>query len=163
MTLKTGSQSNFPILGTGKWHEAEIRGYDDWIHYLHMERCDELGVEHTHSNDEKVDLFGGRLLVMEPASTTSTGVSAIETEHLLDVDDFPPIGLWVDYINTPEVVQIREYGEFRYLRNEGYILSYVPQSFVSSVQAGIDVNAEECIYWLEDLHHVSRDIIKSWI
>jgi len=162
-TLKLGPHSTFPVFGDGNYYNDEIRGFEDWIRYLHIARCTELNVDDSNSSYEKIRLQGGRLLVTEPHMTTSMGVSGEESNHLLDVDDCPPIGLWVDYIDTPEIVEIPQSGGQRYFRNDGYIISYIPQSFIELVQLGIDVNAEECIYWLEDQKHVSGKIIKSWI
>ena len=161
-TLELGPNSNLPIFGVGTTSESEIVGMNDWMDNLHSNRRKELESDRPFVNDEKekVDLAGGRLLVMEPASTIWDGVSSAETEYLLDVCDFPPIGLWVAFIDTPKIVNE---DNVPYFRNDGYILSYIPPMFVDLVQAGMEVNAVDCIYWLDAQKHISGKIIQSWI
>lgn len=150
-----------PECNLGSYSDGIIRGYDDWMFYLHSARCDDLNIDRFKS-DDALTLAGGRLFVMEPHMTTAMGVSGAETVDFLDVDDCPPIGLWIDYIQMSKIVNYAGHGQ-PYLSQSGYILSYIPAQFIDLVQRGIDVNAEECILWLDDHKHASAEIIRSWM
>ena len=152
----------FPVFKTRSDKMFENLTYQDWMSTLHDTRRKDLGEERLLGSNDFIDLAGGRLLVVEPWGTTWTGISCTETGAFFDINDLPPIGLWVEYISTPEIVSGTPKEHPPYFRDDGYILSYVPKSFLEVVQRGIDVNAEECIYWLEDQEHISGAIIKSW-
>jgi len=152
---------DFPVFTSKAGKLSDNLTYDDWMWDLDNARLQELG-EDLGRGDDLINLAGGQLLVAEPWGTTCTGISSEETNELFDLNDLPPIGLWVAYIGTPEIVPGNAEFHPPYFRDDGYILSYVPSSFVELVQRGIDVNIEDCIYWLEGQDHVSAKIIKSW-
>lgn len=95
----------------------------------------------------------GRLLVYEPDNNMADGAAHLETFGFFDVNNVPPWDTWVAYI----------------VENSGnsYLVCWIPDIYVSLAQKGIDVNPEECIYWLDqsknelaklwdDLHHTNR-------
>ena len=163
--LGTFSQSlshNFPVFTTKHGKASENLSYQDWMSTLHEARRKELGSERVHSADDTIELAGGRLLVVEPWGSTWTGVGKAETGEFFDINDFPPIGLWVAYIATPKIISATPKEHPPYFSDDGFVLCYIPRSFIEMVQSAIDVNCEECIYWLEDQVHVSAKIIASW-
>jgi hypothetical protein len=52
----------------------------------------------------------------------------ISSHGIVDDDNVPAWDLWVDFL-------------------EGTLFSVVPGSFVALIEAGIDSNPEQCIYW----------------
>jgi hypothetical protein len=84
-------------------------------------------------------LEGGRLLVYFPDLELADGAAEFESEGYFDVNNAPPWDTWVamvlDAVGTA---------------TSPYLVSWVPQEFLSSVQKGIDVNPEQCILWIED-------------
>ena len=86
------------------------------------------------------DLRGGKLLLYFPDEDLSDGAAEVESKGFFDVYNAPPWDTWVAYFEEKG-------GASKIDRN--YLLAYVPQKLVSLANAGIDVNPEECIQWLE--------------
>ena len=152
----------FPVFKTKDGKVSENNSYQDWMSTLHDARRKELGPDQVHASGDRINLAGGRLLVAEPWGSTWTGVGTVETDGVFDINDLPPSGLWVEYIATPKIVSTTPSLHPAYFRDDGYVLCYIPSAFIEMVQSAIDVNCEDCIYWLEDQEHVSAKIITSW-
>jgi hypothetical protein len=80
------------------------------------------------------DLQGGKLLAFFPDETLCDGAAEMVSYGFFDVDNVPAWDTWV--------------GIFRDYDRE-YIVSYIPNQFVSLVEEGTDVNPEDCIPWLD--------------
>jgi hypothetical protein len=91
------------------------------------------------------DLRGGRLLVYFPDQELADGAAEAESQGFLDVNNAPPWDTWIAFIQTP--------GD----ANDSHLISWVPREFIALVDAGIRVNPEECIAWLEDANIELRD------
>jgi len=152
----------FPVFKTKHGKVSENNSYQDWMSTLLDARRKELGPDLVHSAGDTIELAGGRLLASEPWGSTWTGVGTVETDGFFDINDLPPIGLWVEYIATPKIVSATPRVHPAYFSDNGYILCYIPRAFIEMAQSAIDVNCEDCIYWLEDQEHVSAEIIMSW-
>jgi len=84
------------------------------------------------------DLQGGRLLVYFPDEELSDGAAEAETAGFFDAYNAPPWDTWVSLLgdeNDP---------------SGPHLVSWVPPSFLELATAGIEVNPEECIRWVED-------------
>jgi hypothetical protein len=93
-------------------------------------------------------LNGGRLLAFTPDGTLQDGAATLATDGFLDDDNIPPWDTWIWYvINDP--VSTPEFWSGTV--TDSYLLSWVPDSLIKVVDAGIDVNPEECIRWAADL------------
>jgi len=79
-------------------------------------------------------LAGGRLLGYVPDDNLSDCAAEAETREYFDCDNVAPWDTWVGYVHEAE--------------RRNYLVSWVPPSFVELVERGIEVNPEECIWWL---------------
>lgn len=83
------------------------------------------------------DLRGGRLLVYFPDQELADGAAEVESRGFLDVNNAPPWDTWVAFI--------QHVGS-----GQSHLISWVPREFLALADAGIRVNPEECILWLDD-------------
>ncbi len=74
------------------------------------------------------------------------GLEESETRGYVDIDNIPPWDTWIDYVVET---------------NANYLLSWVPEQFVTLVTAGIAVSPEECFCFLDDTNFELRDRLKS--
>jgi hypothetical protein len=90
------------------------------------------------------DLAGGRLLAYDPDANLFDGVCEQETGGFFDVDNIPPWDTWVLYLRERD-------SSAGWRHWDAYLVSWVPPQLVEVAQTGIDLNAEECILWLDQL------------
>jgi hypothetical protein len=81
----------------------------------------------------------GRLLGYYPDLNLCDGAAEAESSGYLDVENCPPWESWVALLVDPSADD-----DHRRL-----LVSWVPAVFVPLVSAGIEVNPEECIVWLQ--------------
>ena len=81
----------------------------------------------------------GRLLAYYPDLNLCDGAAEVESSGYLDVENCPPWGSWVALLVDPRADD----------DHRRVLVSWVPAVFVPLVTAGIEVNPEECIVWLE--------------
>jgi hypothetical protein len=98
------------------------------------------------------DLQGGRLLVYFPDAELSDGAAEAESGGFFDVFNAPPWSTWVAFAEDEGV----DLDNFK----RRYLVSYVPPVFLDACAAGIEVNPEECIVWLEDADVALRDLLR---
>lgn len=79
-------------------------------------------------------LTGGCLLAFSPEESTGDGAAEFVTNGFFDSDNVPAWDTWLMYV-----------------ADDHLLLSWVPDSLFEVVEAGIDVNPEECIRWATDL------------
>lgn len=93
----------------------------------------------------------GRLLVYYPDAELTDGAARAESAGFFDVFNAPPWGTWVGYFEerTPDADR------------SGYLLAWVPDRFIPLAAAGIAVNPEECVVWLEDTSLAIREVIAA--
>jgi hypothetical protein len=77
------------------------------------------------------DLAGGRLLIYEPDDNVEDGASQYMSKGYFDELDAPPWDTWVCYFDC-------------------HLISWVPPCLLDLAQAGIAVNAIDCIRWLKN-------------
>lgn len=80
------------------------------------------------------------MLVYFPDSELSDGAAEAESRGFLDVYNAPPWASWIAH--RSDGGQDPSF--------DSYLISWIPPCFVDSVTAGISVNPEQCIQWLED-------------
>ena len=78
-------------------------------------------------------LQGGRLFAYEPDRNLADGAAELETREFLDGLNVPPWDTWIAYIHE----------------DEGYLVAWIPPVFAETVDAGIRVNPEESIWWVD--------------
>jgi len=83
------------------------------------------------------DLRGGRLLIYFPDQELADGAAEVESRGFLDVNNAPPWDTWVAFIHHDRSEQ-------------SHLIAWVPPEFLPLADAGIRVNPEECILWLDD-------------
>lgn len=81
------------------------------------------------------DLAGGRLLAFAPSESLFDGCAEQETGGFLNTENAPPWDTWI--------------GVIREITGREYVLSWIPSAFVELVSLGIEVNPEECIWWVD--------------
>jgi hypothetical protein len=81
----------------------------------------------------------GRLLVYFPDADLCDGAAPAASDDFFDVHNAPPWGTWVGYFEDGGAD--RSYG--------AYLLAWVPEAVIGEADAGIGVNPEECIAWLD--------------
>ena len=79
----------------------------------------------------------GRLLLYEAMETVSDGAAEASSHGFFDIEDAPPWDTW-------------------FWHREGTIFCWVPESLVSSAQAGIGENPVDCIHWANWSALISR-------
>ncbi|MFP2959663.1 hypothetical protein ACLEPN_17935 [Myxococcus sp. 1LA] len=86
-------------------------------------------------------LQGGRLLAFFPDETLSDGAAEASSQGYFDWANVPPWDTWVGMFSD-------ENPHNRFDRE--YVIAWVAPMFVELVDAGLQVNPEECIQWLKD-------------
>jgi uncharacterized protein (TIGR02996 family) len=90
-------------------------------------------------------LLGGRLVLFDPQATIRDGEAARYSGGYFDADNLPPWDTWVLAAPEPSPVprgQPPEYTPY-------YLVSWVPPAHLGRVRAGIDVNEEGSLGWLD--------------
>jgi len=84
------------------------------------------------------DLQGGRLLVYFPDLDLCDGAAEVESRGFFDVNNAPPWDTWVAFVHYPDDSE------------RSFLVAWAPPAFVQLANAGIQVNPEECVKWLDD-------------
>lgn len=94
------------------------------------------------------DLAGGRLLAYFPDSDLADGAAEAESKGFFDVNNAPPWDTWVALTDDE--------------RDEQHpcLVSWVPSEFIELAGAGILVNPEECVKWLDDADVSVRELMR---
>ena len=85
----------------------------------------------------------GRLLVYFPDANLADGAAEVASRGFFDVDNVPPWDTWIALANDGPAIVDSSFHE--------YVIAWVPRELIGEAQAGIDVNPEECIVWLDDV------------
>ena len=87
----------------------------------------------------------GQLLVFYPALSLFDGASELSSDGYFNSNNEPPWDTWVYFGETAESLEPVDYRFF--------LLSWVPNGYLSIAQRGIDANPEGCIEWLSKTTH----------
>lgn len=81
------------------------------------------------------DLAGGRLLAFAPDDNLTDLAAEVATGGYFDSYNVPPWDTWVGYACEP---------------GRQYLVSWVPPVSVSTAEAGVLVNPERCLWWVDE-------------
>jgi len=110
-------------------------------------------------------LGGGRLLVFDPGRSDYCAVSGPESRFVIDWLDAPPWDAWLLWVSEKATPLDDAVAETRRLYVQAYgagrppwnppervscLLSWVPAVFLELVEAAIDLNPTECLFWATD-------------
>jgi hypothetical protein len=87
----------------------------------------------------------GRLLIFYPGLSLFDGAAELSSDGYFSSTNEPPWDTWVYF---GEVAPASGSEDYRF-----FLLSWVPDSYVSIAQRGIDSNPEGCIEWLTETAH----------
>ena len=102
---------------------------------------------------DRAVLRGGRLLVYFPDADLSDGAAEVASRGFLDVYNAPPWATWIAHRDDGR-------GDVNF---DSYLIAWVPPCFIDGVSAGIRVNPEACIEWLEDADVKARDELRRFL
>lgn len=128
---------------------------DDLISQSHqvftvcLERSGRLSASGKRNLSPIADLCGGRLLAYFPDDNLACGTAEAESQGFFDVDNIPPYDTWVWMVRN-----VRAFAYADGARGEmeaNYLVAWVPPDFIQLASAGIAVNPEACILWLDTL------------
>src|SRR5262249_55244756 len=105
--------------------------------------------EVEHHSRRQFPPRAGRFLVWYRDLTVDDGVGAIVTNGYLDESDMPPWDTWICYVDQTTDAKAAA----------GYLLSWVPSEFVTSVQNAITSNAYDALVWLRGSRLVMEDVL----
>jgi len=81
----------------------------------------------------------GRLLVYFPDADLCDGAAPAESDDFFDLNNAPPWGTWIGYFEDGGTDP----------SYDAYLLAWVPEPLLAEAAAGVDVNPEICIAWLD--------------
>jgi hypothetical protein len=96
----------------------------------------------------------GQLLVYYPGLSLFDGDAELSSEGYFNSNNEPPWDTWVYFGETPPSLEPEDYHFF--------LFSWVPTSYLSIAQRGIDANPEGCIEWFsESTHGIPAKLYRS--
>jgi hypothetical protein len=95
----------------------------------------------------------GRLLVYFPHADLCDGAAEVESRGFFDVHNCPPWDTWVATFEDAGADHDASYGV--------YLVAWVPSELMALADAGIAVNPEECIAWLDQTSVAAWPLIRS--
>jgi hypothetical protein len=110
--------------------------------------CRARSVRDTADVSHRESLRGGRLLIYFPDANLADGAAEVQSRGFFDMHNVPAWDTWVALADDrPEVAD-------PYFQQ--YVVAWVPPELVEAANAGINVNPEECISWLDSSRAVAR-------
>lgn len=97
-------------------------------------------------------LAGGRLLVYFPDSDLADGAAEAVSQGFFDLHNVPAWDTWI---------ALADDGPSANLSLRQYVVAWVPAQLVACVTAGIEVNPEQCIVWLEHADVRAREELQQ--
>ena len=93
------------------------------------------------------DLCGGRLLAYFPDDNLCCGTAEAESLGFFDVNNIPPHDTWVWMVRNVRAFTYADGARGELEAN--YLVAWIPPDFLELASAGIAVNPEGCILWLD--------------
>lgn len=92
--------------------------------------------------------FGGdgRFLLFFPGRSLFDGAAEFSSNGYFNSENEPPWDTWVFFGEASPSPQSEDY--------RFYLLSWVPEDYLSIAQSGVEVNPEACLEWLDESVHV---------
>lgn len=88
-------------------------------------------------------------MIFFPDETLSDGLAEGESNGFFDVFNLPPFDTWVTFFED----RTSEHS------HQSQLLCYVPAPAIPLADAGMEVNPEECILWLEQTPGPTKALI----
>jgi len=136
-------------LRTCKIAQADLTSQRHQVSIVCLERSRRLSSSGKRDLSPVADLCGGRLLAYFPDDNLFCGTAEAESQGFFDVDNIPPYDTWVWMVRN-----IRAFAYADGARGEmdvNYLVAWIPPDFVQLASAGVAVNPEACILWLDTL------------
>jgi hypothetical protein len=115
------------------------------VDFKRMDRLQSAGQE---DRPAVTGLCGGRLVAYFPSNNMACGASETESKGFFDVNNIPPYDTWVWIVRS--VRHWEQAGRTTGEREANYLVAWVPPDFIALADAGIGVNPEGCIVWLDE-------------
>jgi len=114
-----------------------------------LERSARLSASGKQNLSPAADLCGGRLLAYFPDDNLCCGTAEAESQGFFDVDNIPPYDTWVWMVRNVRTFAHADgaCGEM----DANYLVAWVPPDLIQLANAGVAVNPETCILWLDAL------------
>lgn len=110
------------------WIRKKRDSYRQAISWINQTRSELLKNADIATSDAVDALSKSKLLLYEPLETVSDGAAQAASRGFYDVEDAPPWDTWFLYADNA-------------------VFCCVPESAISSAQAGIEANPVDCIHW----------------
>jgi len=94
-------------------------------------------------------LRGGRLLAFQPDGTLTDGAAEMETQGFFDGNNVPCCDTWVGWFQ--DLIGMKP----------GYLVCWIPPQLIDAVSGGIEVNPEECIWWIDEKRNALADKLRQ--
>ena len=91
---------------------------------------------------DRESMSGGRLLVYFPDADLADGAAEVQSNGFFDVHNVPPWDTWIALAADGPATADPSFQE--------YLVAWVPPELIACAAAGIDVNPERCIAWLDE-------------
>jgi len=117
----------------GRWNYDVLDPVAE-INALCQRRLALQGTPHANAESELDPLAGGRIMYFHPEETLADGAASGASRGLFDTWNIPPWDIWIWY-------EVRD--------GQHTLYSWVPPEFVGNANAGMAVNSEGCIGWLD--------------
>jgi hypothetical protein len=127
--------------------QDDLTSQDHQVFRVCLERSRRLSSSGRRDLPPVADLCGGRLLAYFPDDNLFCGTAEAESQGVFDVNNIPPSDTWVWMVRN-----VRAFAYADGARGEmeaNYLVAWVPPDFIQLASAGIAVNPEACILWLD--------------
>lgn len=113
-----------------QWVETKYERYHRAVTEITEKRSVLLREANMATQEWSTAQSQGRVLAYEPLENVEDGAAEASSRGFFDGQDAPPWDTWILYANHT-------------------IYSWVPETFYSVAQAGIDANPVDCIHWAD--------------
>lgn len=147
-------------LRTWKPARDDLTSQSQQVFRVCLERSARLSASGKRNLSPVADLCGGRLLAYFPDDNLFCGTAEAESQGFFDVDNIPPYDTWVWMVRN-----VRTFAYADGARGEmdaNYLVAWVPPDFIQLANAGVAVNPEKCILWLDTLDDEFVRSLRPW-
>jgi hypothetical protein len=136
-------------LRTFKLAQSDLMSQHHQVFSVSLERSRRLWSDGQRNLAPTASLCGGRLLAYFPDDNLADGVAEAESDGFFDVNNTPPYDTWVWMVRNLRTFEYADgaIGE----TDANYLVAWVPPDFIPIASAGVEVNPEACILWLDTM------------
>ena len=136
-------------LRTAKPTQSDLSSQHHQVFSVSLERSRRLWSLGQRNLPPAASLCGGRLLAYFPDDNLADGVAEAETDGFFDVNNTPPYDTWLWMVRNLRTFKYADGAKGEMDAN--YLVAWVPPDFIPLASAGVDVNPEKCILWLDTM------------